>query len=279
MNSLAEIAILLFGWADSPGLPGSPTMTRQRRRRIIRTRRTLTGIVLAGAISFLAGMTDAAGLLITGDFVSFMTGNTTRAALALGDGDLHHAAVLVTAIMIFVLGNAFGIVLAHFASRRIFVVLGCVGGLLALASILTAESLMIPRFYVIVLSMGMVNAAVEHIEGLPIGLTYVTGALSRFGRGIGRWIVGDRHVGWTIQIVPWGGMFLGAITGAVLTRFAGIHALWLISLFAIMIAFVTLLIPGPLQRRFNQKIEPPPPASRAKLSRRIPVTVESDRTR
>ena len=41
------------------------------------------------------------------------------------------------------------------------------------------------RFYMIVFAMGMVNAAVEHIEGLPIGLTYVTGALSRFGRGCG----------------------------------------------------------------------------------------------
>ena len=33
-----------------------------------------------------------------------------------------------------------------------------------------------------VLAMGMVNATVEHIEGLPIGLTYVTGALSRSRR-------------------------------------------------------------------------------------------------
>ena len=41
-------------------------------------------------------MTDATGLLLTGDFVSFMTGNTTRAALALAQGDLRHAAVLFT---------------------------------------------------------------------------------------------------------------------------------------------------------------------------------------
>jgi len=56
-------------------------MTRARRRRIIRTRRTMTGLALVGSISFLAGMTDATGLLLTGDFVSFMTGNTTRAAM------------------------------------------------------------------------------------------------------------------------------------------------------------------------------------------------------
>ncbi|MDK4731938.1 YoaK family protein [Rhizobium sp. CNPSo 3490] len=231
-------------------------MTRARRRRIIRTRRTLTGLALVGSISFLAGMTDATGLLLTGDFVSFMTGNTTRAALALSQGNLYHAAVLISAILVFVLGNAAGIVIAHVSERRIFVVLGCVGALLALASMTTAEGLMLARFYMIVLSMGMVNAAVEHIEGLPIGLTYVTGALSRFGRGIGRWIIGDRRIEWTIQIVPWGGMVLGAIAGAVMTRLSGAHALWLVSIFAMALALATMFIPRPLQRRFNQKLAP-----------------------
>lgn len=229
-------------------------MTRARRRRIIRTRRTVTGVALVGAISFLAGMTDATGLLLTGDFVSFMTGNTTRAALALSDGNLHHAAVLVSAILVFVLGNAAGIVISHVSQRRIFVVLGSVSLVLALASMLTMQDMLMMRFYMIVFAMGMVNAAVEHIEGLPIGLTYVTGALSRFGRGIGRWIIGDRRLDWTIQIVPWGGMVLGAIAGAVLTQLVGAHALWLVSLFAMGLAFAAMLIPRPLQRRFNQKI-------------------------
>ncbi|MBX5013368.1 YoaK family protein [Rhizobium lentis] len=231
-------------------------MTRARRRRIIRTRRTLTGLALVGSISFLAGMTDATGLLLTGDFVSFMTGNTTRAALSLSEGNLNHAAVLISAILVFVLGNAAGIVIAHVSQRRIFVVLGCVGLILALASMTTAQGLMLARFFMIAFSMGMVNAAVEHIEGLPIGLTYVTGALSRFGRGIGRWIIGDRHLDWTIQIVPWGGMMLGAIAGAVLTRLSGAHALWLVSLFAMALALAAMFIPRPLQRRFNQKLAP-----------------------
>jgi uncharacterized membrane protein YoaK (UPF0700 family) len=237
-------------------------MTRQRRRHIIHARRTATGLVLAGAISFLAGMTDATGLMLSGDFVSFMTGNTTRAALALGGGNFWHAAVLLVAIAVFVLGNAAGIVIAHFADRRIFVVLASVGMTLALASLMTDAALALPRFYLIVASMGMVNAAVEHIEGLPIGLTYVTGALSRFGRGIGRFILGDRHIEWTIQIVPWLGMLAGAVTGALLTQAGGAAALWLVSAFAILIALAALLIPKPLQRRFHQTAAPRPTAGR-----------------
>jgi uncharacterized membrane protein YoaK (UPF0700 family) len=39
-----------------------------------------TGLVLVASIALLAGITDATGLMLTGNFVSFMTGNTTRAA-------------------------------------------------------------------------------------------------------------------------------------------------------------------------------------------------------
>lgn len=228
-------------------------MTRQRRRRLIKTRRTVTGLSLVASIAFLAGMTDAVGLMLTGNFVSFMTGNTTRAAIAFGTGDFGHAVVLFSAILTFIAGNALGIVVAHAVERRAFVVLVCVSILLALAAGVAQPSLVLVQFYLVVLAMGMVNATVEHIEGLPIGLTYVTGALSRFGRGIGRFLLGDRDFGWTVQIVPWSGMISGAVIGALLANALGAAALWLVSMVALILALSTLFIPRPLQRRFNQR--------------------------
>lgn len=233
-------------------------MTRARRRRIIHTRRTVTGLTLVAAISFVAGMTDAVGLLLSGDFVSFMTGNTTRAALSFADGNYAHALTLFFALWVFILGNALGIVLAHTVSaRRTFVVLAGVSILLAAASTIPGDVYPRAQFYLIVLSMGMINATVEHIEGLPIGLTYVTGALSRFGRGIGRWLVGDRNpAGWLIQTVPWTGMACGAVSGAFLTKYAGSHALWLVSLLALVVALATAMLPRPLHLHFQQPIMP-----------------------
>lgn len=213
----------------------------------------MTGFLLVASISFIAGMTDAVGLMLTGNFVSFMTGNTTRAAIALGTGDVGHAAVLFAAILTFIGGNALGIVVAHAADRRAFVVLACVSIILALAAGFETPSLVLVQFYLVVLAMGMVNATVEHIEGLPIGLTYVTGALSRFGRGLGRFLLGDRDFLWTVQIVPWSGMIVGAVLGALLAGSFGSHALWLVSMVALLLALVTLFIPRPLQRRFNQR--------------------------
>ena len=108
-------------------------MTMERRRRIIRTRRTAIGTVLVAAISFLAGMTDAAGLLVSGSFVSFMSGNTTRAAVALADGQMNYAVILLGALATFVVGNALGIIVAHNADRRTFRVLSAVTLILAAA--------------------------------------------------------------------------------------------------------------------------------------------------
>lgn len=224
-------------------------MTIERRRQIIRRRRTAIGTVLVAAISFLAGMTDAAGLLIAGSFVSFMSGNTTRAAVALADGQAGYAVILLGALGIFVAGNALGIIVAHNASRRTFRVLCSVTAILGVAATLTRPEFATVQFYGIVLAMGLVNAAVEHIEGLPIGLTYVTGGLSRFGRGIGSWIVGKPRHDWSMQIVPWLGMASGGIAGAFLERTLGAGVLWLACTLSALIAIAVYFIPPRLQKR------------------------------
>ena len=110
--------------------------------------------------------------------------------------------------------------------------LGAVSACLAIASVMQDPSTALIQFYTVVFAMGMVNAAVEHVEGLPIGLTYVTGALSRFGRGIGRFLLGERKVDWSIQIVPWLGMISGALCGAVLSSTMQSMALWVVAAIA-----------------------------------------------
>jgi uncharacterized membrane protein YoaK (UPF0700 family) len=130
-----------------------------------------------------------------------------------------------------------------------------VGSLVAIAALLRGESSGLVQFYLVVFAMGMVNAAVEHIEGLPIGLTYVTGALSRFGRGIGRFLLGDRSFDWGIQIVPWLGMLSGAICGAVLGAKMQSDALWVVAVAVFVVAIATLIIPRSLRQRYNQRVK------------------------
>ena len=98
--------------------------------------------------------------------------------------------------------------------------------------------------------MGMLNAAVEQVNGLPVGLTYVTGALSRFGRGLGRWVLGERRSGWRVQLVPWTGMLLGAVMGALLEAQFGLKAMLFSAGFAAVLGLLSLRIPRRWQRDY-----------------------------
>jgi len=210
---------------------------RRARLHVLRGR---VGLGLVAALSVLAGMTDAIGLLALGDFVSFMSGNTTRLAVAISEADLALILRLALAIFSFVAGNALGVVLARRLRRRAAPLLLIVAALLACAAWPLPWTF--PALVLATLAMGMLNAVVEQVNGLPIGLTYVTGALSRFGRGLRRWLLGERRGGWRVQLVPWAGMLVGAAIGAWLQQRLGLLALagscGLACLLALVVGFV-----------------------------------------
>ncbi len=159
-------------------------------------------LVLAGFLATLAGMVDALGYLhLGGLFISFMSGNSTQLAAALGQGDLAEAGMIAKLIVLFVLGAAAGQVLAGFAgARHLAWVLIAVALLLVLAALLaTAPEPM-------VVAMGALNASLRRAGNIPISLTFVTGVLVRFGQGLGDFLTG-RVTGfiWLLQATPWVG--------------------------------------------------------------------------
>lgn len=218
-----------------------------RAKRIAQIRAKV-GLYFVAALSFLAGMTDAIGFTATGDFVSFMSGNTTRLAVSIGAHDFPTALSITVLILTFILGNALGAIVARIVDRRSWPLLFCVGALLCLATLMPTQFL---ALVCAVLSMGMINAVVEEINGLPIGLTYVTGALSRFGRGLGRWMLGERKHGWRVQLIPWAGMLMGAIAGALLERELGLLAFIVDGALAICLALASVMIPPRWQRAYR----------------------------
>ncbi|MFB2552227.1 YoaK family protein [Ensifer soli] len=225
-------------------------MTHARRRRLVERRRKALGLVLVAVLSFLAGMTDALGLLIGGNFVSFMSGNTTRAAVAAAGGDGAAALLLAGALLVFVAGNTLGIVIAHGAERRLLRVMIGVALLLAGAAAIPPGTAPEARFYLLVLAMGVVNVAVEQVEGLPVGLTFVTGALSRFGKGLGGWLTGERRADWLMNSAPWLGMAAGALSGATIGHLIGPGpGLWFATAIATLLAVASLFVPPHMQRR------------------------------
>ncbi|MFJ4142471.1 YoaK family protein [Pseudomonas sp. NPDC089734] len=230
-------------------LPSSAKTSVSPRHLNMQKWRGRVGMTLAASLSILAGMTDAIGFMATGDFVSFMSGNTTRLAVAISDGDLGTTARLILAIATFIAGNALGIIVARLGGRRALPLLLSIGTLLCAAAAWPMASNILALVWAI-LAMGMLNAAVEQVNGLPVGLTYVTGALSRFGRGLGRWMLGERRDGWRIQLVPWAGMFLGAVIGALLEQRMGLNALLISGILSALLGVASLKIPHRWQRRY-----------------------------
>ncbi|KQT44632.1 hypothetical protein ASG43_13590 [Aureimonas sp. Leaf454] len=224
-------------------------MSRRHRRR------RSTGLALVAALASLAGMTDAIGFLWVGHFLSFMSGNTTQFAIAIGNGDAAGAVLLAGVLLSYVAGNACGIVVMWMLGRRQSVLLALISGLLMLAALWPGEERAGAAMLLAVVSMGLVNAAVERVEGHSFGITYVTGALSRFGRGAGRWMIGDRSgVSWTLELVPFAGMLAGATVGATLGLAHGRTAILMPAAFAGGLALVSLAIPQAWRRLYQAPV-------------------------
>ncbi|MEN5093516.1 YoaK family protein [Pseudomonas protegens] len=233
-------------------LPSTSTQSASAALQHTQKWRGRVGLGLVACLSVLAGMTDAIGFMATGDFVSFMSGNTTRMAVAISDGELGLVLRLLLLVATFIVGNALGVVVSRLAGHRALPLLLSIGALLCASAAWPFEQ-QLPALLAAIIAMGMLNAAVEEVNGLPIGLTYVTGALSRFGRGLGRWMLGDRRNGWRVQLVPWSGMFAGAVLGAILEQHLGLKALYVSGLFAALLGIASLKIPRRWQLGYKNR--------------------------
>src|SRR5437764_9836578 len=117
-------------------------------------------VILACALSALAGYVDAIGFLhLGGLFVSFMSGNSTRMGVSLADGEWRPAAEAFGLIVLFVIGAAGGSLIVLGLSRyRQSRLLLTEGLLLAAAAACYAHGLDRIAIAAIVVAMGLENA-------------------------------------------------------------------------------------------------------------------------
>jgi uncharacterized membrane protein YoaK (UPF0700 family) len=108
----------------------------------------------------------------------------------------------------------------------------------------------LPSLVLMILAMGAINSALEEVEGVGLGLTYVTGALSKFGRGLGKLLAGERKFGWGLQLAPVTGIVLGAFLGQILDDHYGRHALWLPFSMTLALVICSVLVPRAWQKTF-----------------------------
>jgi uncharacterized membrane protein YoaK (UPF0700 family) len=197
--------------------------------------------LLAICLAAIAGYVDAYGFLTFSTFVSFMSGNTTRAGIKLGEHAYALALPAAAAILSFVAGVIAGTLLTNSRTphaRRILYL--TIASLLALniGASHPASTFIYLGIAMLSFTMGMMNTALSRVGNLMVNLTFVTGTLSQIGGylalaakrapvqdGEGVW---DTHLRRAIiLILVWMGFIAGAILGGIATPRFGVRLLML----------------------------------------------------
>ena len=199
--------------------------------------------LLAAGLATLAGFADATGFLAAKSyFVSFMSGNTTRLAV---DIVTDRKAAMLPALLIvgFVAGVTGGALLADRAGTRCkSAVLGAAAALLVLAAMLQMGQRTVGFLACTVVSMGVINNSFRRNGEVTIGVTYMTGALVRFGQGLAAFLQGNARTGWLGNLALWAGLVCGAVAGTAAFLHSQALSAWIAAGWAICLAASAVLI-------------------------------------
>ncbi|MEJ0009691.1 MAG: YoaK family protein [Alphaproteobacteria bacterium] len=170
----------------------------------------------AFCMSALAGCVDAIGFLqLGGYFVAFMSGNTTRLALALSHANIGHILLLGRILGLFVGGAALGTLLARRVGpeRQVRAVLLLVTFLLATAATASSGGHVSLAISCMALAMGAENIALQRDGDIVISLTYMTGTLVKLGQRIAQALAGGDRWAWLPFLLLWMSLLAGGIAG------------------------------------------------------------------
>jgi uncharacterized membrane protein YoaK (UPF0700 family) len=177
---------------------------------------------LALGLAGLAGLVDATGFVVAGGyFTSFMSGNTTRMGVELSQTPALALAPLGL-IACFLTGVIFGALIGRrFTGRHKRVLLAAITVLLASGAGMLAVGLAIPFLALSAMAMGLANNVFARDGEVTVGVTYMTGALVRFGQGVAARIAGEQLPATRGYGLLWSALALGAAAGGGLCVVAG----------------------------------------------------------
>lgn len=198
--------------------------------------------IFAALLAAVAGYVDAAGFLMTGGyFVSFMSGNSTRLGVGLvRDGA--EALIAASLIAAFVGGVILGASLKRLVGRRpVAAILGFLALTLAICGYCGGRGMELTAALALAAAMGAENTIFAEAGEVRVGLTYMTGALVKVGKGLAAAMFGEGRLLWAPHALLWLGLLGGASLGAAAFTRLGASSLWFAA------GAVMLLIPVSLR--------------------------------
>ncbi len=169
------------------------------------------------AFAALAGWVDAIGFVYLGSFyLSFMSGNTTRIAVASTAGEWGAFLKGGGIILSFFAGAFAGTLAADASGRfRLPVLLMSELALFCAAIWLTQTTPGLLALLPVAAAMGMQNDLRQRAAHADVGKTFVTGSLFGAGQSLARALTGKApRAEWLAHLSSWLAFFLGATGGA-----------------------------------------------------------------
>jgi uncharacterized membrane protein YoaK (UPF0700 family) len=215
-------------------------------------RKDVLDLGLAVILVAVAAWVDAVGYLSLGHrFVSFVSGNSTKLAIATSSGGWHDASVLAGIVGSFVAG----VMIGYSLSKRTGawhrpVILALEATLLGLSTgfVGSSDTLAVS----LALAMGIQNTTVHEGRWAKARLTYVTGTLVHFAEGVIDALLSperNRRWAWAPYLLLYFGFAVGAVSGAVAYRGWGRHALFVPTAMTAILALVTVATTADIERR------------------------------
>jgi uncharacterized membrane protein YoaK (UPF0700 family) len=195
----------------------------------------LFSLVIAGVAAYV----DATGfLLYSGVYLSFMSGNSTRAAVLVARGDWQQLAPVAGVIPTFVLGVTLGTIMHGIFKRQgqamvlsiAGIALGLVAALENYGPAAGPNDTRLGLFLTLAATMGLLNSMVQRVDKVSISLTFVTGTLVRLGSAVARQITnrgrsddGDQRVTIVVLTSIYFAFFLGGVSGGIAAALYGLR--------------------------------------------------------
>lgn len=177
-------------------------------------------LAVSAALASVAGFVDAIGFLDTdGLFVSFMSGNSTQAAVeVIGPGALV-ALASAGIIVAFVAGVALGGIMNAAVTRPRAWIVGGAALLVGSAALLAlGGSATLWRAGLLAAGMGAVNTLFLAHGRARVAITYSTGTLVSLGLALASLVTGGSRTAWRRPLLLWAALVTGAVLGAAAHR-------------------------------------------------------------
>ncbi len=224
--------------SSSRAAAAAPPVCHDLRVRSIHRRE----VALALALAAIAGYLDAVGFLhLGGFFISFMSGNTTRAAADGATGEWLQAGRAAGLIGLFVAGVIAGSVLSRLRDGRICV-LWATAAIVTGAAAARSAGVDVPAFLVVAAAMGLLNATFQRGGEVSIGVTYMTGTLVKAAQRLVDAFFGGSRTAWLRYAAMWLALTGGAILGAVMHTRRPADVLWIAAAALVATAAITTAV-------------------------------------